>query len=349
MVMLQVKTITKSGNVLDFDVVVLTHFQEKHPLEKIVHMFPLWENFSAFIGIFFKTLLLTIQVGLLLPRKCLRAACHPYPNPTRQISSCTSRPAARDCCSSASFLACSAARRLAWNACNLKGRQLISAHVFWWMLGNFKSKMEGCTYKNGLLQEVLMTFDPVNIDTSPVEKAGFMLEKPQKLGQTLPPRASAHASCSTKNNLPGHHLNHRNDSTKSGAELQNLDIQKSPSSISYPVEGKKGISSSLMWSHRDNPIPKLFVKLPFFIFFRWDRVPWFSCLLQSHYSLHQHQWLNHSLNLAGEEGSLQISNMTHKGCKIWLEGHSQNFGPRYSASLRCARFGRWAIVPGVNM
>ena len=41
--------------------------------------------------------------------------------------------------------------------------------------------MEGCTYKNGLLQEVLMTFDPVNIDTSPVEKAGFMLEKPQKL------------------------------------------------------------------------------------------------------------------------------------------------------------------------
>lgn len=240
MVMLQVKTITKSGNVLDFDVVVLTHFQEKHPLEKTVHMFPLWENFSAFIGIFFKTLLLTIQVGLLLPRKCLRAACHPYPNPTRQISSCTSRPAARDCCSSASFLACSAARRLAWNACNLKGRQLISAHVFWWMLGNFKSKMEGCTYKNGLLQEVLMTFDPVNIDTSPVEKAGFMLEKPQKLGQTLPPRASAHASCSTKNNLPGHHLNHRNDSTKSDAELQNLDIQKSPSSISYPVEGKRG-------------------------------------------------------------------------------------------------------------
>ena len=41
-----------------------------------------------------------------------------------------------------------------------------------------------------------------------------------------------------------------------------------------------GISSSLMWSHHgrkiDNPIPKLFVKLPY----SWDRVPWFSCLLQ---------------------------------------------------------------------
>ena len=43
-----------------------------------------------------------------------------------------------------------------------------------------------------------------------------------------------------------------------------------------------------------------------------------SLTKQSHCSLHQrHQ--NHSLNLVCEEGSLQISNMTHKDCKIDLK------------------------------
>ena len=43
-----------------------------------------------------------------------------------------------------------------------------------------------------------------------------------------------------------------------------------------------------------------------------------SLTKQSHCSLHQcHQ--NHSLNLVYEEGSLQISNMTHKDCKIDLK------------------------------
>lgn len=150
-------------------------------------------------------------------------------------------------------------------------RQLgASAHVFWWMVGNFKSKMEDCTYKNGLLQEALMNFDPVNIDTSPVEKAGFMLEKPQKLGQTLPPRASAHASCSTKKKLPGHHLNHRNDSTKSGAELQNLDILARPSSISYLVEGYWHILELDVVTSRQSNSETVRQTA----FFRWDRVPW---------------------------------------------------------------------------
>ena len=120
--------------------------------------------------------------------------------------------------------------------------------------------MEDCTYRNGLLQEALMNFDPVNIDTSPVEKAGFMLEKPQKLGQTLPPRASAHASYSTKKTFLV---------ITSTIEmiLQNLVLNcktwifYSPSSISYLVEGYGDILELDVVTSR----PKLFVKLPFFV------------------------------------------------------------------------------------
>ncbi len=124
---------------------------------------------------------------------------------------------------------------------------------FAWMID--KSKMEDCTYKNGLLRNVWWTLISVNIDTSPVEMQvscqtsnGFRLtwrviwlypcfkgilgeeslEKIQKFGlwritanfQSLPPRASAHASGSTKKqkiNLRGTFL--VNDSTKSGAGL----------------------------------------------------------------------------------------------------------------------------------
>ena len=311
-------------------------------------MFPLWEIFFAFIGIFFKTLLLTIQVGLLLPRKCLRAACHPYPNLTRQISSCTSRPAARDCCNSASFLACSAARRLAWNACNLKGP------VSWFQ----PMFSDGC----------LEILNP-RWKTVPTKMACY-----RKLWWTLIPWIltlhqwkklvscwRSHKSWDKPCLLALPHTPHAQQKKPSWSSPQ-------PSKWFYKIWcwiAKPGYSSPpfqhLISSGRILGYPRAWCGHITTIQFR-------NCSSNCLFSLGQsamilltltktiplftalfHQWLNHSLNLAGEEGSLQISNMTDEGCKIWLEGHSQKFGPRYSASLRCARFGRWAIVPGVNM